>query len=146
MRGKLSIPNRAKQRRYKHQRKPKPCFYDPLRLPLAVPYRDTSNLFLYRIDGIPGLWQIRNAMKNMRVTADFPVGRIITRKGTVMAAKFRQHHSLEHFLKQAMGWKILDPDKLIMCGECGEPAQWAVSHGGELVCDRCLVMKGAGGV
>lgn len=137
---------RNAQRQYKHRRKPKLLCYDPQLLPLAVPFRNTSSLFLYRIEGVPGLWEIRNAMQHMRVTADWPVARIVTRKGATLSAKFRRHHSLEHFAKLALGWQILNPDKLILCGECGEPAQWAAQWQGELLCDKCLAMKGAGGV
>lgn len=135
-----SSVRRRPQRRYKHRRKPKRFCYDPQLLPLALPFRVTESHTMYRIEGLAGVWILVNAMKYLPQGAWHPVARVMTRKGEWMAGKFRQHHSMEQFVTEAMGWKVLDVDKLILCGECGEPAQWAVQWNGELVCDKCLAL------
>ena len=124
---------------YRIRSRRKHCYYDPQVLPLAVPYR-LGLWKLYRIDGVPGLWQIRRPLKNLRVDpcCTVPVARVINTKGEELAAYFDEHVEMTAFVHLAMGWALPKTDDWLLCGACGEPAQYGCQWQGEIVCHRCL--------
>ncbi len=123
--------------RYRSRRKH--SYYDPQALPLAVPYR-LGLWKLYRIEGIPGLFQIKRPRKNLRVEhgCQLPVARVMNSDGSESAAYFEDHLEMTNFVHLAIGWALPKTDEWLLCGACGEPAQYGCQWQGEIVCHLCL--------
>jgi hypothetical protein len=134
------VPNR----RLRIKTRRRHCYYDPQQLPQAVPYR-LGLWKLYRIDGVPGLFQIRRPRKNLRVEPDCnsPVARVIDTNGVERAAHFDEHVEMTAFVHKALGWALPKTDQWLLCGSCGEPAQYGIGYRDEIVCHLCLGAMGA---